>query len=224
MRVCIPEVLTGLLSIDPSVGSASSMPGWAFYLKGELLASGTIKIGVNLPLERKMQILKYEMDKLYERFSPEVLAYEHITPLFRGGNGFGGMDANSHVSLCKGLGAILAAGTDVCPKYYVKVRAAVWKKLVSKSHIKGDEADAQEIGRIVIDLAKFIQSKHLDKVQKDSANIKVVDKLPKKSKTKLIGGSSGKTRRTSVARSRKVVEKGVDSDWSSSTEWKEKTE
>lgn len=90
--------------------------------------------------------------KLYRDFDPDVLVYEEIPAQRYGGGG----NANAHASLLKALGVILSVPG---PDGYVGIYPISWRKLVRETYVKGDEADAVEIGWIVIELAREIRDK-----------------------------------------------------------------
>jgi hypothetical protein len=145
----VAENLKGLtegvvISIDPSIGSSSSMPGWAIFVAGSLtpIASGVIDLPRLESIPVRLRTLNRALVKLYAKYLPDVLVYEEI-PAQR--HGFG--NANAHASLLKSLGVILSIPG---PEGYVGIMPVSWKALVSDQYEKGDEADAREIGRIVI--------------------------------------------------------------------------
>jgi hypothetical protein len=76
------------------------------------------------------------------------MVYEDIAP-----RRYGGGSAAGHASLLKAVGAILSVSG---PDHYIRFSPRVWKKLVSGTYRKGDEADAREMLRIAVDLAKHI--------------------------------------------------------------------
>lgn len=136
-----------VIAIDPSIGSSSSMPGYAVYRAGILIASGIIELVVDEDFPIKAQRLAYSVRRLYSMYDPDVLIYEEI-PV-----GGPGRNIASHVTLLKAVGIILSVPG---PKYYVGIYPVSWKKLVRPEYIKGDEADAIEFGWICIEEAKRI--------------------------------------------------------------------
>jgi hypothetical protein len=143
-------ILEGVMvSIDPSIGSSSSMPGWAVYRTGQYVASGTFDIPIHRSLPDRLRTLANHIRKLYNEYSPDVLAYEDI-PAQRYGMG----NAIAHASLLKALGAILSVPG---PDGYVGIMPVSWKKMVRDTYTKGDEADAVEIGYVVIECAGQIR-------------------------------------------------------------------
>jgi hypothetical protein len=145
----VKALLEGVvISIDPSIGSSSSMPGWAIYRAGKYIASGTFPIPPHKSIPERLRTLANHVRKLYNEFPPDVLVYEDI-PSQRYGMG----NAMAHASLLKALGAILSVPG---PEGYVGIMPVSWKKMVRDTYQKGDEADAVEIGYVAIESAAQI--------------------------------------------------------------------
>jgi hypothetical protein len=143
-------ILDGVVvSIDPSIGSSSSLPGWAVYRAGQYVASGTFDMPIHKSIPDRLRILANHVRKLYNQYLPDVLVYEDI-PAQRYGMG----NAVAHASLLKALGAILSVPG---PDGYVGIMPVSWKKGVRDTYQKGDEADAVEIGYVVIEFASQIR-------------------------------------------------------------------
>lgn len=140
-----------LLCIDPSVGSNSSMPGWAVYQAGELVESGCIEIEVVRELPPRLQTLSRSMYQLIQRWNPDVLVYENI-PAQRHGGG----NAEAHASLLKALGVILSIPG---PDFYVPLLPVTWKRFVRADYVKTDERDAIELGYVSLLLARHYAEK-----------------------------------------------------------------
>jgi hypothetical protein len=150
IRNCLTQLIEGrVLSIDPSIGSTSSLPGWAYYVSGELIASGEIEIDPSLPIWKRLRLLVHGIRKLYREYEPDVTIYEEIPPQRHGGG-----NAEAHASLLKALGAILSVSG---PDYYVGIHPISWKPMVRSTYVKGDKEDAIEFGWIVIEEAKRIR-------------------------------------------------------------------
>lgn len=137
-----------VISIDPSIGSTSSMPGYAIYIRGERSSSGTLDIDRNASIPERLQQLAHFIRKLYSIYDPDVLVYEEI-PAQRHGGG----NANAHASLLKAVGAILSVSG---PDKYVGILPISWKAQVGDDYVKGDKEDAEAIGRICIQEAHRI--------------------------------------------------------------------
>lgn len=136
-----------VVAIDPSVGSNSSMPGYAVYLSGRLIDSGIFEIHpVTDPLWIRLRKLSHHLRKLYRQFPPDVLVYEEIAPQRYGGGG----NANAHSSLIKAVGVVLSISG---PEGFVGLMPISWKRLVRDTYIKSDSNDAKEMGWIAINEA-----------------------------------------------------------------------
>lgn len=143
------ELATGVvLSIDPSIGSSSSAPGWAVYNHGSLYRSGKIDTGgSHLPLWKRARTLADEVESLCNDFGPDVLIYEDIPAT-------SGFNANAQASLLKAVGIVLACSNT---EYCLGIHPASWKNYVRPTYTKGDEEDAIEIGWVAIELANHIR-------------------------------------------------------------------
>lgn len=138
-----------VLCIDPSIGSMSSMPGFAVYVKGTLTESGTLEIDPSGSIWSRLQQLSHGMRKLIRSFDPDVLVYEKV-PV----SAHSGRSQVSHASLLYSVGAILSISG---PVGYVGLMPVSWKPLVRPEYVKGDREDAVEIGWIAIEEAKRIR-------------------------------------------------------------------
>jgi hypothetical protein len=146
--------LTGtVVVIDPSIGSTSSLPGYAVYVRRKLKESGVLQVKRSGSLQDRLQQLAKELRALYKKYDPDVLVYEEIPP-----RRYGGGNAEAHASLLKSVGAILSV---TGPKYYIRIKPLIWKKLVTEEYEKGDEADAIEMGRIVLELSLAFVTEYL---------------------------------------------------------------
>lgn len=149
VRAALHPILHGIvLSVDPSIGSHSSQPGFAVYREAQFVTSGTMSIDPEGDRPTRLQELTHQLRKLVREYTPDVCAYEDIPPRRYGGGG-----ATAHASLLMALGATLAVSG---PDRYVRLAPRVWKRLVSSTYRKSDEADAVEMGRITCDMAKHI--------------------------------------------------------------------
>lgn len=174
----ISENLLGLtegviVSIDPSIGSRSSQPGYAVYVVGRLRDSGVLEIQPDLPVWKRLQRLAFHIRKLYAFWEPDILVYEEI-PSMR----FGGGNANSHASLLKAVGVVLSVSG---PSGYVGLHPMSWKKLTRASYEKSDENDAVEMGWIAINEARrIIDEKETKPGRKWTAKKQIEDGTRKK--------------------------------------------
>ena len=142
------------MSIDPSCGSSSSMPGYALSYfdmstgRGEVTENGIIEIpNVNSPLHQRLHSLQ---ECLQSEFGDDLryLITEDIAPkVFGRGRGAGG-----HASLLKAVGVTIAAceWRDV---FYVHPQSWHLYTLVKYdgAYIKSDENDARVLSELVLD-------------------------------------------------------------------------
>lgn len=139
-----------VVCIDPSVGSRSSMPGFAVYYKGELHESGTFQLNPDDPIHVRLNRLNYMVRLLYKAAEPDILVYEDV-PAQR----YGGGNANAHASLLKAVGAILSVSG---PRDVVGLVPTSWKKMARPEYVKSDENDAIELGYVAISEARRIHA------------------------------------------------------------------
>lgn len=142
---CYKHVLKGsVLAIDPSIGSKSSMPGYAWFEDGELIECGTFE----LPRTLGKHLRLYELGRIMrEEFEvPDVLAVERIVARpFKGG---AGMNTHSLASLHKAVGVIMGA---LPIKHMVEVATKAWMPYIPESMPeKSDMRDAISIGLCVV--------------------------------------------------------------------------
>lgn len=144
-----PLVYGNVLCIDPSIGSSSSSPGWAYYQSGVLVDSGTIHTGgSHLELWQRARRLGGALHILCAEYKVDVLVYEDIPAT-------SGFNQNAIASLLKAVGIVLACTTS---SHVLGVHPASWKNYVRPEYKKGDKEDAIEIGWVAIGLAKHIES------------------------------------------------------------------
>lgn len=152
IRQCAPLIVAGgLLSIDPSIGSMSSMPGFAYYYAGRLVASGTVDIDPTGTRSARLKHLYEALHKMSSQLVIDVCAYEQV-PV----SAHGGRSQVSHASLLMASGVVQAA---VSAEHFVGIMPVVWKCRARETYKKGDEEDAIEMGYIVVELAKQIAEK-----------------------------------------------------------------
>lgn len=152
IRANILSITEGVIvSIDPSIGSTSSQPGWAVYRAGKLMNAGTFEIDPTWYTWERLQRLSHHVRKLYAEYDPDVLVFEDI-PSQR----YGGGNANAHASLLKAVGVILSISG---PDAFIGLHPITWKKLVRSEYRKGDMEDAIEMGWIAIQIAREIEER-----------------------------------------------------------------
>lgn len=146
----IKGLIEGLVvSFDPSIGSSSSMPGWAVYRAGELIDSGTFQIPYHESIPNRLRMLHNHVRLLYNKYTPDCMVYEDI-PAQRQGGG----NAVAHASLLKALGVILSVPG---PDGYVGLLPVSWKGEARDTYIKSDVNDAIEVGWVAINVARRIR-------------------------------------------------------------------
>lgn len=146
---CVKDVLEGtLIAFDPSTGSQSSMPGYAVFVKGELVESGIIK--VNASDRKNVKLYEISISLRTEFPKADVIAIENIPPVSY--NRKGAMRGWAIVALQRSIGAIMASFN--CE--YIEVAPASWQRYKFPGYDKSDEHDAICIGLTCIDIAKQI--------------------------------------------------------------------
>lgn len=172
-------ILTGkILAIDPSTGSRSSMPGFAWFENGKLIESG--EINVDFTDERHEKL--YEIARtIREDFSePDLIIIEYIPPVRYGR---GGMNNISIMALQKSIGAILSARKI---KYMLEVPAITWRNYKKPDYYKSDVKDAETLGYCAIGIAEFInKTDNEKKIKKAKVNKRINRKVIKSKKQKV---------------------------------------
>lgn len=147
-RLKSPLLHGGVLSIDPSIGSSSSSPGWAYYQGGQLVDSGVIHTGgSHLELWQRARRLGDAISLLCREHEVDVLIYEDIPAT-------SGFNQNAIASLLKAVGIVLACSKS---SHVLGIHPASWKNYVRPEYKKGDKEDAIEIGWVAIGLAQHIE-------------------------------------------------------------------
>ena len=144
-----PLVYGNVLSIDPSIGSSSSSPGWAYYQAGSLVDAGIIHTGgSHLELWQRARRLGDSLRILCSEYKVDVLIYEDIPAT-------SGFNQNAISSLLKAVGVVLCSTTS---SHVLGIHPASWKNYVRPEYKKGDKEDAIEIGWVAISLAQHIEA------------------------------------------------------------------
>jgi hypothetical protein len=139
-------LLNGIvLSIDPSIGSQSSLPGWAVFEKGELIDSGVMEVPREGDHPVRLWHVRHEMEGLRHYYKPDIVVIENIP------SAAGRFNLVALASLHMARGAILSC-VGLLP--WVTILPQQWTKLTRSTYIKGDANDAVEFGYITIELAK----------------------------------------------------------------------
>lgn len=133
------KVLTGtVLAIDPSSGSAGSMPGYAIMKSGVIVESGILMIDHREGISERLKQLMSALWELEGKCNPDLLLVEQIR-----GN-------RAHNYLRWACGCIVAAVS--CP--HLEISTSTWRALVTNEYVKGDEADARKFCEAVLVLAQ----------------------------------------------------------------------
>lgn len=139
-----------VLSVDPSIGSTSSMPGFAIYSAGELVTSGALVVDPHAPRWKRLKEVYRQLRNLSKQYGVDACVYE-LVPV----SAHGGRSQVSHASLLMAVGVTIAA---VDARAFVGIPPVSWKRYAREDYKKTDEADAVEIGRIVIEMAQLLIS------------------------------------------------------------------
>lgn len=126
-----------LLAIDPASG-ASSMPGFAVFERGQLVAAGVLEIPRRELANRLWYIAECIRTELPK---PDIMCVELISPVMpsKGGGGFINKGSGS---LLKSVGAILSVH-DVP---ILEVAPVTWQTMKPPEYVKSDAWDAAMIG------------------------------------------------------------------------------
>lgn len=153
---CKTQILTGnMLCIDPSCGSASSMPGWARYINGILTEAGTLDIPIREELRVRLRIIHELLQEMIE--GTDVVLIEEIPVKALTIRGIRMKDA-AHNSIMQSIGATKAAFPKNIP--VLNMPASLWSRLAREhgwaattaQHEKSDVMDAVRIGMAAIHL------------------------------------------------------------------------
>jgi hypothetical protein len=132
---CIPFCTEGtILSVDPSIGSASSMPGYALCVDGCIVDCGELKINCKDPSNKRLGDIQSQLRMICP--SPNVVICEAIRPTLSCGG-------TNVVQLHWAVGVILATYPTA---HTVMVPNQTWKACLRRTgldnYVKSDEHDA----------------------------------------------------------------------------------
>lgn len=140
----LDKLLTGrVVAIDPASGS-TSMPGWALFEAGELVAMGTIKVNPKLPIQGRLNMMFYALSEGVGHPIPDVVVMEEI----RG--------SMAHAFLFWACGVIAAAFSE---SDLIELPISFWKAILPEGYEKADDTDAAYIGLAAITLARELHEK-----------------------------------------------------------------
>lgn len=138
IRSCRDLILAGtMLVVDPSSGSKDSKCGYAYYVAGDLVVSGTVDIDHRLPIEQRLANTFDWFSANYNQ--PDMLIIEEIRGRL------------AHVYLLWSVGVIIAAARA---SQVIEMNIGTWKRRAGDDYVKSDEEDAKAIGRVTIQLAE----------------------------------------------------------------------
>jgi hypothetical protein len=140
-----------MLAIDPSTGSKSSRPGFAWYEAGVLKESG--EISVDLKANRSKRLYEIARTVREEFPVPDVLVVEYIPPVTYRGSATK-MNGVSLMALQKAIGAIIGAHPF---EHLLEIPAAAWRKYKPEDYVKTDEWDSIVIGLCAVETAKQVK-------------------------------------------------------------------
>lgn len=135
------ELTTGMVfSVDPSIGSQSSQPGYAVWIGGELVDSGTIELGCSktAPTSSRLHHLRMSLEKEFDK--PNVVIVERVVANARAK----AYNNNTAVKANQAIGVVMAQW-DVP---IIEVSPNSWKATAKDlpKYEKTDEWDAIAIG------------------------------------------------------------------------------
>lgn len=150
-----------MLVIDPSMGSQSSLPGYAIYDAGQAVTAGTLDVPRTGDHPVRLSKVVKAMTKIITLYEPKVFVIENI-PVAPGS-----FNMVSLASLHMARGALLSCIGD---KPYISIYPQSWKKHVRSTYIKGDMEDAVEMGYIIIKFAEAIKQEVKDRGKTNGKN------------------------------------------------------
>lgn len=141
-----------MLAIDPSTGSKSSVPGFAWFENGELIESGTIEVNIQDNRSKRLYEIARTVREEFEM--PDILVVEYIPPVSYSG----GMNGVSLMGLQKAIGAIVGARPF---NNLLEIPASAWRNYKPPEYEKTDEWDAITIGLCAVEVARQVNADKL---------------------------------------------------------------
>ena len=126
-----------MLAVDPSSGSKDSQCGYAYFVAGDMVASGTVPVDHRLPIEQRVAITSDWFAANYNQ--PDLLVIEEIRGRL------------AHVYLVWSVGVVIAS---VRASQLLEMNIGTWKRRAAPGYVKSDIADAQQIGLVTVQLAE----------------------------------------------------------------------
>lgn len=148
-------LLTGkVLSIDPSVGSLNSQPGYAWWEGGAKTDSGTIELGTSRTADIPARLHALRMTLENEFPKPDLVVVERIVLNAKAA----GYCNPSVLKLNQAIGVVMSQwGVPV-----IEVSPMSWKSAAKSMEFdlaKGDENDAIKVGWCVISKAREMMNR-----------------------------------------------------------------
>jgi hypothetical protein len=140
IRAAAPLLRGTVLVIDPSSGSAESLPGFCLIQQGVVVQTGVLSISRTKRAPERLRELALA---LAESFPPlDVLCIEHIPPFMSGAGG--GFRTQAVVNLHRAVGVVMACTQW---KTFVQISPQSWhawerRTLGEGNYDKNDENDA----------------------------------------------------------------------------------
>lgn len=147
------EILHGsMLSIDPSIGSSNSQPGFAVWEAGELLDSGIIQLGTAAGGSVASRLYAFRTCLEQDFQQPDVLVLERIVLNVK----VASYCNSSVIKMNQAIGVAMSQWG--CP--VIAVSPMSWKAAAKKwdAYEKSDEHDAIALGLCVIHKVKENES------------------------------------------------------------------
>lgn len=138
-----------VLVIDPSCGSRSSLPGYSVYCRMELIDSGTLPITLGAPLFKRLHQMRGFIHLVENKYGPVDLAVLEEIPVAKGRFTDKGL-----ASLMQAVGATVAS---ISCQHIVFIHPLTWRAWMPAGYVKGDRADAELMGSVVLEYARSIK-------------------------------------------------------------------
>lgn len=149
-----------LLCVDPSIGSASSLPGYAVYVRGELVSSGLIEVATAGAHNLRLFELARSLREDFAELQNPILVVEDIPTMRFNRRGSGGYsDPRAQVPLHRAVGAIMSS---IRSPLMLEVPPITWHRYTDPSrYLKSDQADAAALGWTVLCMARHALAAHV---------------------------------------------------------------
>jgi len=136
--------IKNFIAIDPATGGKGSKAGYAVFIAGKLVTSGTLQCHERDPIHIRLNSMSEHLSDICHRYGTCLLAIE----LLRGGR-------TTPTQLIWSVGSIISSVSYVD---HVEVAVNIWKAYAGKDHVKSDESDAVVIGQSIIRLYEEVNN------------------------------------------------------------------